>query len=79
MKWLMIDMREMVWIRGEEDYVKLSSFGVKMKPKLQTVFSGTVTSYQCLTSHSLALADIFGFLPYMAEPVQFVKGFIFSF
>lgn len=36
MKWLMIDIRETVWIRGEEDDVKLSLFGVQMKPKLQT-------------------------------------------
>lgn len=50
MKWLMLDMKEMVWIRGEEDDVKLSSFGVKMKLKLQTVFvSRTVMSCQCLS------------------------------
>lgn len=31
----MIDVRATVWIRGEENDVKLSSFGEKMKPKLQ--------------------------------------------
>lgn len=45
----MIDMRETVCIRAEEDDVKLSSFGVKVKLKLQTVFSGTVMSCQCLS------------------------------
>lgn len=44
----MLDRREQYG--GEEDDVKLSSFGVKMKLKLQTVFvSRTVMSCQCLS------------------------------
>lgn len=46
----MIDIRETVWIRGEEDDVKLSLFGVQMKPVTnKKVFSGTVMNCQCLS------------------------------
>lgn len=34
-KWLMLDLRETVCMRGEGDDTNLFSFEVKMKPKLQ--------------------------------------------
>lgn len=45
----MCDLRETVLTRGEGDDVNLSSFEVKMKPKLQTVSAlRRVVSCQCL-------------------------------